>query len=433
METKERITVSLISLGCDKNRVESEYLLSELAKEFEIVPDHADVTVINTCAFIESAVKESLDNIFAESAKGSKVIVTGCFPMRYKKEDLLEKMPEVSAFLDNQHYADICKIVYNVCVGERVRLQNQSINTPICLTRTLDSLTHYAYLRIADGCSNCCTYCAIPRIRGKYIAVPPKKIVAEAKDLIERYGTREFIIVAQDVSRYSYEDTNLLGLIDMLEDAGVEKMRLMYCYPEAVSDELIERIATDDKIAKYIDVPLQHINDEVLKAMNRRSTKKDILTLLEKLKSKGITVRSTFITGFPGETRRQHKELLEFINKGYITFAGFFPYFREEGTKAYSMPKQVSKLTKKTRLKELENAETRVTLSYLEKLVGTTIKVTFDNIDYDKNLFVGHMDGTHPTVDSKIYFSADRTLNQGEDYDVLIQYIDKLDLVGVVK
>lgn len=432
METEKKIKVSLISLGCDKNRVESEYLLSLLSKEFEIVPDTGDITVINTCAFIESAIDETLTNIFIEHEKGSKVIVTGCFPMRYKKEDLLEKLPEVSAFVDNQHYASICEVVYNVSVGKRVRLQNHGINTPLCLTRTLVSPTHYAYLRIADGCSNCCTYCTIPLIRGKYMAIPPEKIVAEAKDLIERYGTREFILVAQDVSRYKYEDTDLIALLDMLEAEGVEKIRLMYCYPEAVSDALIEKIATDDKIAKYIDVPLQHINDDILKAMNRRSTKSDIINLLEKLKQKGVTIRSTFITGFPGETRKQHKELLEFIKSGYITFAGFFPYFKEEGTRAYNMPKQVGKLTKKIRLSALEKAQTKVTLNYLEKLVGTTQKVVADEIDYERNMFVGHIDGTHPKVDSKIYFFSDETVNQGEEYNVLIQYIDKLDLVGVV-
>lgn len=429
METN-KIKVSLISLGCDKNRVESEYLLNLLSSEFEIVPEGGDVVVINTCAFIESAINESINNIFAEYDRGAKVIVTGCFPMRYKKENLLEEMPEVSAFVDNQHYANICEVVYNVCVGERVRLQNQGINTPICLTRTLDGLAHYAYLRIADGCSNCCTYCAIPKIRGRYMALPPEKIVAEAKDLMTRYGTREFILVAQDVSRYEYEGTNLLGLIDMLEAEGVEKLRLMYCYPEAVTDELIERIANDSKIAKYIDVPLQHINDDILKAMNRRSDKAQIITLLNKLIAKGITVRSTFITGFPGETSKQHKELLTFIKEGYITFAGFFPYYREEGTLAYKLPKQISKRVKNHRLATLEKAQTRVTLNYLQKLLGTVQTVTFDNIDYDRNQFVGHIDGTHPTVDSKIYFTSDFTVNQGEDYKVLIKSIHKLDLVG---
>lgn len=425
-----KIKVSLISLGCDKNRVESEYLLGLLSKEFEIVESGADVVVINTCAFIESAVNESIDTILGESETGAKIIVTGCLPMRYKNDKLLENFPEVSAFLDNKHYTSICETVYNVLNNKRYELQTNEVSEPIALTRVLDNPTHYAYLRIADGCNNCCTYCAIPRIRGRYMAVAPEKIVAEAKYLIDTYQTKEFILVAQDVSRYKYGEVDLIGLIDMLEACGVQKIRLMYCYPEAVTDELIDRIVKDDRIVKYLDIPLQHINDDVLKRMNRKSTSASIMKLLQKLNDRGVVVRSTFITGFPGETEEQHKELLSFIEKGLITYAGFFPYYREEGTPAYSFTGQIKKAVKMKRLRELEACQTKITVEKLNSYVGKEVKVTFDYIDYDKNMFVGHMDSQHPTVDSKVLFTAKTTVNQGEEYIVRIKNRKKLNLVG---
>lgn len=428
----EKIKVSLISLGCDKNRVESEYLLSLLSKEFEIVTEEVDVVVINTCAFIRSAEEESLATILNEHAKGAKVIVTGCLPMRHRKEDLLEEMPQVSAFLDNQHYANICEVVYNVYENKRIRLQNHGVQEPICLERMLDNNPHYAFLRIADGCDNCCAYCAIPRIRGGYRAVAPDKIVKEAQFLMDNYNTEEFILVAQDVTRYRYGETDLIGLIDKLEDAGVNKIRLMYCYPEAVTHDLIMRIAKDPHIVKYIDIPLQHIDDDILKSMNRRSTEAEIIKLLDELIANGITVRSTFITGFPGETKKQFQKLVDFIEKGYITYAGFFPYYREYDTPAFSFDGQVREFVKKRRLKQLEKAQSNVTYHKMKEHVGRVEKVTFDYIDYDKDLFVGHLDIQHPTVDTKVYFTSKEMVEQGQVYDVRITGLDGFDLIGEI-
>lgn len=428
----EKIKVSLISLGCDKNRVESEYLLSLLSKEFEIVTEEVDVVVINTCAFIRSAEEESLATILDEYGKGAKVIVTGCLPMRHRKEDLLKEMPKVSAFVDNQHYASICEVVYNVYENKRIRLQNHGVQEPICLERMLDNNPHYAFLRIADGCDNCCAYCAIPRIRGGYRAVAPDKIVKEAQFLMDNYNTEEFILVAQDVTRYRYGETDLIGLIDKLEDAGVKKIRLMYCYPEMVTHDLIWRIAKDPHIVKYIDIPLQHIDDDILKSMNRRSTEADIIKLLNELIANGITVRSTFITGFPGETKQQFKKLVEFIEKGYITYAGFFPYYREYDTPAFSFDGQVKESVKKRRLKKLEKAQSKVTYLKMKEHVGKTEQVTFDYIDYDRDLFVGHTDIQHPTVDTKVYFTSNELVEQGQTYDVRITGLDGFDLIGEI-
>jgi len=424
--------VGLISLGCDKNRVESEYMLALLAKEFDIVNqlDQADVVIINTCGFIESAVKESIDTIMDASSYGVKIIVTGCLNMRYKNLGDDQLLPEVSAFVDNQHYPNICQIVYNVLEGEQENLKNKGLKEPISGERILTTPMHYANLRIADGCDNHCTYCAIPRIRGGYKAVPPESLVKEVRYLIDNYGTSEFILVAQDVSRYRYQDVDLLNLLDKIESAGAKKLRLMYCYPEAVSKDLIKRLSFDDKILPYIDLPLQHVDDVVLKAMNRKSTYAEIISLLEDLKSNDITVRSTFISGFPGESEEQHQKLLNFIKQGYIDYAGFFPYFREEGTKAYSMPDQIKQSVKKRRVSELRAAETEIVLNRANQTVGKTLKVTFDYVDFDKNRFVGHTDRTHPETDPKVFIKSKTPLETGREYDVLIKGVTGLDLKG---
>ena len=429
------IKVGVISLGCDKNRVESEYMISLLSKEFDVVDDISacDAVIINTCAFIESAVKESIDTIMEAASYGVKIIVTGCFNMRYKNIGEEIEFPEVSAFVDNQHYTNICEVVYNVCEGGKVRLKNKGISDPLSGERVLTTPMHYANLRIADGCDNCCTYCAIPKIRGGYKAVAPEKLVNETKYLSDNYGTREFILVAQDVSRYRYGDVDLLDLIDMLEEAGAKKLRLMYCYPEAVTKDLLTRIAEDEKILPYIDLPLQHIDDGILSAMNRKSNEESVRKLLNELKEKNITVRSTFISGFPGETITQHEKLLSFIKEGLIDYAGFFPYFREEGTKAYSMKGQIPQREKKRRVKELLAAETTVIKEAQSKLIGKTLSVTFDYIDYDKELFVGHTDRTHPETDPKVYFKSSFPIETGGVYDVVVKRVVGLDLKGETK
>lgn len=427
-----KIKVGLISLGCDKNKVESEYMLNIIAKEHQLVNDvsDADVVVINTCAFIESAVKEGIDTIMSVAQYGVKIIVTGCLPMRYRKTDFLELMPEVSAFLDNQHYTEIAQVVYNVYEGERESLKNQGLKSPMCGERLLSSNSSYAYLRIADGCDNCCSYCAIPKIRGGYRAVDKWDLVKEARYLVDNFGTRELILVAQDVSRYKTGSDDLHSLLDELEKTSVEKIRLMYCYPEAIDERLVLRLAQDSKLIPYLDMPLQHIDNRILSLMNRKCTTEEIYEKLELLKRYDITLRSTFIAGFPSETEDEFKKLLSFIEAGNIDYAGFFPYFREEGTVAYSLDGQLPKSVKNKRALALEKAQSYVTREKQKQLLNTTQQVTFDYIDYEKNQFVGHTDRNHPEVDTKVFFKADFPVEQGERYSVKIKRLHGLDLVG---
>lgn len=427
-----KIKVGLISLGCDKNKVESEYMLHLLAQEHELVNDvtEAEVVVINTCAFIESAVKESIDTIMDISSLGPKIIVTGCLPMRYRNTDFLELLPEVSAFLDNQHYTRISEVVYNVYDGEREVLENKGLKNPMCGGRLLSSNASYAYLRIADGCNNCCSYCAIPKIRGGYRAVAKESLVNEAKYLVDNFGTKELILVAQDVSRYKTESDDLHSLLDALERTSVEKIRLMYCYPEAIDEKLVARLAEDEKLVPYLDMPLQHIDNRILSLMNRKCTTEQIYEKISLLKRYNITLRSTFIAGFPSETEEEFKKLLSFIEKGNIDYAGFFPFFREEGTAAYSLEGQLPKGIKNKRALALEKAQSNVTRENQKKLVNTIQRVTFDYIDYDKNEFVGHTDRNHPEVDTKVFFKSSYPVEQGEQYTVKITKLRGLDLKG---
>lgn len=427
-----KIKVGFISLGCDKNKVESEYMLHMISKEHELVSDanQADVIVINTCAFIESAVKESIDNIMASSATGAKIIVTGCLPMRYRDTDFLEEIPEVSAFLDNQHYARIAEVIYNVYEGNREALKNKGLKNPMCQERVLTSSTSYAYLRIADGCNNCCSYCTIPRIRGGYKAVDKASLIREAEYIESNFGIKELILVAQDVSRYKCDTDDLHSLLDGLEKTAVERIRLMYCYPEAIDEKLVARLSQDEKLIPYLDMPLQHIDNRILSLMNRRCTTEEIYEKIAMLKKYDITVRSTFIAGFPSETEEEFDKLLSFIKDGNIDYAGFFPYFREEGTMAYKLDGQLPKSVKNKRALTLEKAQSGVTRANQKKLLGTSDWVTFDYIDYDKGMFVGHTDRNHPEVDTKVYFKANFPVEQGERYLVKFNSLRGLDLIG---
>ncbi len=427
-----KIKVGLISLGCDKNKVESEYMLHLIAQDHELVTDvsEADVVVINTCAFIESAVKESIDTIMDISSLGPKVIVTGCLPMRYRNSDFLDLLPEVSAFLDNQHYTKISEVVYNVYDGERKVFKNQGLKSPYCGERLLSSNSSYAYLRIADGCDNCCSYCAIPKIRGGYRAVDKESLVGEARYLVDNFGIKELILVAQDVSRYKTSSDDLHSLLDELEKTPVKKIRLMYCYPEAIDEKLVSRLAQEDKLVPYLDMPLQHIDNRILSLMNRKCTTEQIYEKIELLKKYNITLRSTFIAGFPSETEAEFNRLLSFIEQGNIDYAGFFHFFREEGTVAYSLDGQLPKSIKNKRALALEKAQSIVTRDNHKKLINTIQQVTFDYIDYEKNEFVGHTDRNHPEVDTKVYFKSSFPVEQGEQYSVKISKLRGLDLKG---
>ena len=431
--------IGAISLGCDKNRVDTEKMLSRLVGGGHTLvgsEDDADVIIVNTCAFIDKAKEESIDEILnavaaKNAGKGKKVIVTGCLAQRYA-DTLKEEFPEVDAILGIADYDKILDTIKDVEDGEKVL--NCANLDRFYEGRVLTTPYHYAYLKIADGCSNHCTYCAIPSIRGKYRSEKIEDLLCEAKTLSDD-GVKELILVAQDVTRYGTDfdgKSHLIELLDGLSKLDFEWIRLLYLYPEMVDDTLIEYVKSNPKIAKYMDVPLQHIDDEVLKRMNRRTDEKSIRELIGKLKDAGIAVRTTFICGFPGETQEQFEKLESFIKEVKFDYAGFFAYSREEGTPADKLGGHLDEKVKEERARKLRSVQEKIIRNHNKELVGKTIKVIYDDIDYDKQMFVGRCQSQAPDIDNVTLFGADDEVRIGEFYNVEILGADGIDLVGKV-
>ena len=430
--------IGLISLGCDKNRVDSEKALA-LINEKAILTndiDQANIVVINTCAFLESARKEAIETVFEVNAlrdNGNleKIVLTGCLPQKFVG-DMFDEFLEVDVFLGFLDYDllfDALELSYQ---NKRVNYvgKNKKVETN---KRILTTPCHYSYLKIADGCNNKCTYCLIPKIRGRYISTPIEDLVNEAKDLGE---LDELILVAQDVTRYGEDLYGERKLVDLIKELSkldnISSIRLLYCYPDVFDDELIEEIATNDKVIKYVDMPLQHSENGVLKRMNRRGTREDYLNLIEKLKSKidGICIRTTFIAGFPGETEDDFLGLVDFIKKAKFSSVGFFAYSREEDTPAYKLPNQIDEEVKEERVKKLYEVQREISIENLKGYVGKTLSVICDGIDYEKQSFYGRAYFQAPDVDGRVYVTSEEVINQGERYDVYIENFDDYDLYG---
>lgn len=431
--------IGAISLGCDKNRVDTEKMLSRLVGGGHTLvgsEEEADVIIVNTCAFIDKAKEESIDEILSAIAaknagKGKKVIVTGCLAQRYA-DTLKKEFPEVDAILGIADYDAILKTIKDVEDGEKVL--NCANLDAFYSDRLLTTPYHYAYLKIADGCSNHCTYCAIPSIRGKYRSEKLEDLICEAKKLSDD-GVKELILVAQDVTRYGTDfdgKPHLIELLDRLSKLDFAWIRLLYLYPEMVDDALIEYVKNNDKIAKYMDIPLQHVDDDVLKRMNRRTDEKSIRELIAKLKNAGIAVRTTFICGFPGETQEQFEKLEKFVKEVKFDYAGFFAYSREEGTPADKLDGHLDESVKEERANKLRAIQEKIIKSRNKELIGSKIKVIYDDIDYDRQKFVGRSQTQAPDIDNVTLFESDEEVRIGEFYDVEITGSDGIDLVGKV-
>lgn len=431
--------IGAISLGCDKNRVDTEKMLSRLVGGGHTLvgsEEEADVIIVNTCAFIDKAKEESIDEILSAIAaknagKGKKVIVTGCLAQRYA-DTLKKEFPEVDAILGIADYDAILKTIKDVEDGEKVL--NCAKLDAFYSDRVLTTPYHYAYLKIADGCSNHCTYCAIPSIRGKYRSEKLEDLICEAKKLSDD-GVKELILVAQDVTRYGTDfdgKPHLIELLDRLSKLDFAWIRLLYLYPEMVDDALIEYVKNNDKIAKYMDIPLQHVDDDVLKRMNRRTDEKSIRELIAKLKNAGIAVRTTFICGFPGETQEQFEKLEKFVKEVKFDYAGFFAYSREEGTPADKLDGHLDESVKEERANKLRAIQEKIIKSRNKELIGSKIKVIYDDIDYDRQKFVGRSQTQAPDIDNVTLFESDEEVRIGEFYDVEITGSDGIDLVGKV-
>jgi len=448
-ENKTHYKVGVISLGCDKNRVDTENMMTYLSNGgfvFTNSPSEADVIIINTCAFIQSARSESKDTIremleFRESGNCKCLVVTGCYPQKYIK-DLTVNFPQVDIFLGTNEYTNIVKIITEFIESDN-KEQVIKNDSPFCLDsiekgRLITTPSYCAYLRIADGCDNFCSYCTIPYIRGRYRSRKIESVLAEANDLVEN-GARELIIVAQDIAKYGvdiYGEPVLHKLLNELEKIKKLKwIRLLYCYPENISDELIKEMATNKKICKYIDVPFQHVSDNILKAMNRHITKLQVQEIVDKLKNgvNGIAIRSTFIVGFPGETKQNFNELLEFIKLNKLPNVGFFTYSREDGTVAARLPEQVDETTKKRRLLKAAKTQKKVVIEYNKNLIGENLEIIVEGYDDTKGLYFGRSQYQAPDIDTLIYLGSEKDLKIGEFYNCIIVKVKGYDLYGIVE
>lgn len=429
--------VAVISLGCDKNRIDTEHMLYKLACAGYAVSDveDAEIVIVNTCAFIQSAREESIDNILQcarlkTDGKCEKLIVTGCLPQKYRAE-LEKELPEVDAFLGTFEYDKLTALLSDGARSEQESAVDDASGFYAAENcgRILTTFPHVAYLKIAEGCNNKCTFCTIPSIRGAYRSRPAADIIAEARGLAED-GVKELILVAQDVTRYGTDiGCSLIELLTELEKTDAEIIRLLYCYPEQVTDELIEKIATSPKIAKYIDIPVQHFSDKILKLMNRKTTGDEIERLIAKLHARGIVVRTTLMVGFPSETQKEFDELCAFVKRAKPEYAGVFAYSEEDGTPAARLPGRVKKSDKIKRVKTLGKICTEATRDFNRSLVGKKLRVLYEDVDFDKNLFVGRAEFQTPDVDGLTYFTGVQA-DVGKFYEVLITDCDNYDLYG---
>lgn len=433
--------IGLVSLGCDKNRIDSELILGSLATENKIVnnPKEADIIIVNTCGFIESSKQESIDTIL-EMAEFKKdncklLIATGCLTQRYS-EELHNLIPEIDIMLGVNDYDKLntyIKDFFNH--NNKICTCNYSDSTINEGERILTTPQYSAYLRIAEGCSNLCTYCIIPKIRGKYRSRSMENVIQEANDLAER-GVKEIILVAQDITKYGidlYDEKKLPELIRKLSEIdNIEWIRILYCYPEEITDDLIDEIANNEKVCKYLDIPIQHISNSVLKRMNRKSTKEIITTNILKMRSKikDLILRTSIIVGFPGETDKDFKELKEFISSIKFDKLGVFKYSQEEGTPAAKMDGQIDEEVKQYREEELMLMQQRGSKENNHKKIGKKYKVLVEG--YKDGQWVGRNYEMSPEIDGAIFFKCDKILSIGNFIEVVITEALEYDLIGVV-
>ena len=421
--------IGFISLGCDKNRVDLEKMIANIRQAgFDVTSDisQANVVIINSCSFIEPARVETINAILNTSHAGikalEKIIVTGCInEMHYT--DLQEALPEVSKFVRVKDNDNIVNIIYEL-YNDKAEVTNRY--NP--LLRSITTPSHYAYLKIADGCDNFCSYCKIPYIRGRYASVKLDDIVQEARALVAM-GAKELILVAQDVTNYGVDfkdGTNIVTLIRALSKIeGLNWIRLLYCYPERITEELIQEIKNNPKVCKYLDIPLQHINNDILQSMNRHNSKEKIVALIEHLRSEipDIALRTTFIVGLPGEDVAKFRELKQFVQDYKLTYVGFFAYSREEGTRAYNFNNQVSEAVKTKRLKEISEIQFANVIEYNKSQIGKVYSVVVDEII--DGVATTRSKYQNPESDNVILVDVDDSVQIGDYLDVkIVDYID---------
>lgn len=436
--------IGMVSLGCPKNLVDSEVMLGIIRdKKMEITnnPAEADLIIVNTCGFIESAKEESVNTVLQMAEYKNEgcckyLIMTGCLSQRYADE-LFESMPEVEAVVGTDCFTDIAWVIDEVMAGKRVKhLQKLASKNVAMLPRMLTTPRYMAYLKIAEGCDNCCSYCIIPQLRGPYTSRPYEEVLAEAKALADS-GVKELIVVAQDTTRYGEDLYGKLLLPKLLQDLndleGIQWIRVMYLYPNNFTDELIEAFATLDKVCKYIDIPLQHASDRLLDSMNRYDTRAQVETLLEKLRTRipGITIRTTFIVGFPGETEEDFAELQDFMEKQRFENAGVFQYSQEEGTVAGAMPNQIDQEVKENRYHELMALQAGISEEIHQDREGEELDVLVEGFDEENDkLAFGRSIHEAPDIDGNIFIEGAEDVQIGDIVRVRILQGFTYEMVG---
>ena len=434
--------VGFISLGCSKNLVDTEVMLRSLHDAgYEITPDEseAEVIVVNTCGFIESAKKESIDNILdvawlKKHGKCKHIIATGCLVERYR-EEVMKELPEVDALLGVGSLSHIVDALRAVERGEKYMSFEDKETSPLGGERLLTTPEYSAYLKIGEGCDNRCTYCAIPLIRGHFRSRPMESLVAEAKEL-EALGVKEINLIAQDSSRYGldlYGEYKLAALVRRLtEETTIPWIRILYCYPDKITDELIEEYRTNDRLVKYMDIPIQHISDTVLERMNRHGRKKLIVDTVNKLRERvpGVVLRTTAMVGFPRETEEEFAELCEYVKAAKFDRFGAFTFSPEEGTVAATMDGQIDEQTKQDRYDTLMQTQLTVTEELNARRIGSTLTVLTEGYDSAAGIHYGRSFADAPDVDGKVYFRAKERIPEGTFVSVKIEEALDYDLIG---
>ena len=439
--------VGFVSLGCPKNQLDTEVMLHEvMAAGYEITPEEtdADVVIINTCGFIESAKREAIDNILdvawlKKHHKLRGIVVTGCLAERYR-EAIFEEIPEVDAVLGVGSIHNIVEAIDAITSPKKKKsFKYSSFEDKECVRlggdRVLTTPEYMAYLKIAEGCDNKCAYCAIPSIRGRFRSRTIEDIVAEAKQL-EALGVKELVVVAQDTTRYGkdiYGEYRLAELLRAITDAtSIPWIRILYCYPDKVTDELIAEMRDNPRILKYIDLPMQHISDHMLKAMNRHGDGAMIRDVVAKLRREipDIVIRTTFIVGFPGETEEDVEELFEFVKEAKFDHMGVFTYSREEDTPAYDFEDQIDEQVKQDRMDSIMREQLEINEARNRSMIGKTISVLCEEYDPVSEIHFGRGEADAPEIDGKVYFKSDVRIAPGSFVNVKIRDVLDYDLIG---
>lgn len=438
------IKVGMVSLGCSKNLVDSERMLYKLKQNgYELVtePGLADIAVVNTCGFIKAAKEEAIETILelaALKADGTlkKIVITGCLTERYR-EEAAELFPEADAVIGIGNNKDIVDILNDVMNGERVVKFGSKLDAEMTGDRIISTLPFFTYLKIAEGCSNCCTYCAIPMIRGKYRSVPMEDVLDEAKKLAEN-GITELVVIAQDTSRYGedlYGESKLPELLrELCKIEGLKWIRTLYCYPERITDEFLDTIASEEKLVKYLEIPIQHCDGDILSAMNRWGDEEKLEALFAHIRSKipNVILRTTLITGFPGETEEQFNALAEFVDRVGFDRLGCFPYSPEEGTKAAGFDNQVDEDVAAHRADIIMEQQLERSYDNNKKLMDAELEAVVEGYDRFGECFFGRTALDAPDIDGKVFFTSENSLRIGDYVKIKITDTLDYDLIGEV-